>query len=83
MTVDLNGPLCHCGNRGCMEAFAGGWAIARRSQESVKADPASGSTILKLAGGKVEDITAKTVAQGFFDGDTLAVEIIKERLRTL
>ena len=78
MTVDLNGPLCHCGNRGCMEAFAGGWAIARRAQESVKADPASGSTILKLAGGKVEDITAKTVAQGFFDGDTLAVEIIKE-----
>lgn len=78
MTVDLNGPLCHCGNRGCMEAFAGGWAIARRAQESVKADPASGSTILKLAGGKVENITAKTVAQGFFDGDTLAVEIIKE-----
>ena len=78
MTVDLNGPLCHCGNRGCMEAFAGGWAIARRAQESVKADPASGSTILKLAGGKVEDITGKTVAQGFFDGDTLAVEIIKE-----
>ncbi len=78
MTVDLNGPLCHCGNRGCMEAFAGGWAIASRAQESVKADPASGSTILKLAGGKVENITAKTVAQGFFDGDTLAVEIIKE-----
>ena len=78
ITVDLNGPLCHCGNRGCMEAIAGGWGIARRTHESVKADPASGSTILKLAGGKVEDITAKTVALAFFAGDPLAVEIIKE-----
>ncbi|MGO9313701.1 MAG: ROK family protein [Syntrophobacteraceae bacterium] len=78
ITVDLNGPLCHCGNRGCMEAIAGGWGIARRTHESVKADPASGSAILKLAGGKVEDITAKTVAQAFFAGDPLAVEIIKE-----
>ncbi len=33
MTVDLNGPLCNCGNRGCMEALAGGWAIARRAHE--------------------------------------------------
>ncbi len=23
------GPLCRCGNRGCVEAYAGGWAIAR------------------------------------------------------
>jgi glucokinase len=78
ITVDLNGPLCHCGNRGCMEAIAGGWGIARGTKERVKADPASGSTILKLAGGKVEDITARTVAQAFFDGDALAGEIIKE-----
>ena len=78
LTVDLNGPLCHCGNRGCMEAFAGGWAIALRTRERVKAYPASGGTILKLAGGKVEDITAKIVAQAFFDGDALAGEIIRE-----
>ena len=78
ITVDLNGPLCHCGNRGCMEAIAGGWGIARGTKERVQADPASGGTILKLAGGKVEDITAKTVAEAFFDGDVLAGEIIKE-----
>jgi glucokinase len=78
ITVDLNGPICHCGNWGCMEAIAGGWGIARRTKESVQADPVSGSTILKLAGGKVEDITARTVAQAFFDGDMLAGEIIKE-----
>ncbi|MGA2402248.1 MAG: ROK family protein [Syntrophobacteraceae bacterium] len=78
ITVDLSGPLCTCGNRGCMEALAGGWAIARRTRESVEADPVTGGTILRMAGGRVEDITAKTLAQAFHAGDALAGEIIKE-----
>jgi len=78
MTVDLHGPLCHCGNRGCMEALAGGWAIARRAHEGVKADPIFGSTILKMAGGKVEEITARTLVKAFYAGDALAVEIIDD-----
>jgi glucokinase len=78
ITVDLGGPLCTCGNRGCMEALAGGWAIARRAHESVKADPVLGSTILKMAGGKVEEITAKTLVQAFYAADPLAVKILYE-----
>lgn len=31
---DDEGPLCKCGNRGCLEARAGGWAILRDLQES-------------------------------------------------
>lgn len=27
-------PLCKCGNRGCLEAYAGGWAILRDLQDS-------------------------------------------------
>jgi glucokinase len=27
--VDLNGPICTCGNQGCLEAIAGGWGIAK------------------------------------------------------
>ncbi len=27
VTIDENGPLCHCGNRGCLETFAGAQAI--------------------------------------------------------
>jgi predicted NBD/HSP70 family sugar kinase len=26
---DTDAPLCRCGNRGCVEAYAGGWAIIR------------------------------------------------------
>jgi glucokinase len=31
VTIDLNGPICECGNRGCVEAVASGSAIARRA----------------------------------------------------
>ncbi|MFI5475876.1 ROK family protein [Streptomyces cacaoi] len=33
VTVDPNGPLCHCGNRGCVEAIAADPAILTRIRE--------------------------------------------------
>jgi len=30
ISIDPNGPVCRCGQRGCIEAFAGGGAVARR-----------------------------------------------------
>lgn len=30
ISIDPNGPLCRCGQRGCIEAFAGGGAVAER-----------------------------------------------------
>jgi glucokinase len=30
ISIDPNGPVCRCGQRGCIEAFAGGGAIAER-----------------------------------------------------
>lgn len=78
MTVDLHGPVCHCGNRGCMEALAGGWAIARKAGDLVRKHPTFGGTILKMAGGKEEDITARAVVQACYVGDALAREIMDE-----
>jgi predicted NBD/HSP70 family sugar kinase len=31
--VDINGPPCTCGSRGCIESFAAGWALGRQAQE--------------------------------------------------
>lgn len=30
MVIDINGPKCACGRRGCIESFVGGWAIKKR-----------------------------------------------------
>jgi len=32
--IDVNGPACHCGSRGCVEAIAGTDAIVRQAQEA-------------------------------------------------
>ncbi|MHC1726319.1 MAG: ROK family protein [Syntrophobacteraceae bacterium] len=76
MTIDLQGPECSCGNRGCMEALAGGWAIAQRTRDRIKAHPVSGTTILDIAGGRIEDISARTLVQAYYRGDALAKEIM-------
>ncbi|HAW60418.1 MAG TPA: hypothetical protein DCW86_03015 [Actinobacteria bacterium] len=81
MVIDPRGPLCGCGNHGCLEALASGQAIAVRAREAVAGGRAS--SILELAGGKVENITAKTVTTATGKGDVLGREILSEAGRML
>lgn len=37
MTIDEHGPICNCGNRGCVETKASGTAIARRAAALIAA----------------------------------------------
>lgn len=77
MTLVFHGRRCRCPNQGCLEAYAGGWAIAERAQEAVQQDPTAGQTLVALAG-SVETITAATVGQASHEGDPLARHLIKE-----
>ena len=36
ITIDLNGPLCNCGNRGCLEAMSSGIAVLRMLGEQLE-----------------------------------------------
>jgi glucokinase len=76
MIIDLDGPPCTCGNQGCFEALAGGWAIARDAREAVSADRSLGASLLKIAGGQQEAITAETVSTAAKAGDLLAKRLI-------
>ena len=78
MTIDMNGPECHCGNRGCLEAHAGGWAIARRARQAIAAEPKAGTNLLQMAGGQPDQVTAKVVAQAARQGDALAQKLVDE-----
>ncbi|MDW7760606.1 MAG: ROK family protein [Acidobacteriota bacterium] len=77
MVIVRDGRKCHCPNHGCLEAYAGGWAIAERAQASVRSDPVAGQRLVSLAG-SVEDITAETVARAFGAQDALARRLIEE-----
>lgn len=76
MTLDMHGPECHCGNKGCFEALAGGWAIERDARAFVQADMQAGKFMLALAENKIADITAITVAEAGRQHDALANSII-------
>lgn len=78
MTIDIHGPPCTCRNSGCLEALAGGWAIARSAQDAVKDDPAAGAYLLSLADGMLDHVSAKIVGQAMHEGDPLAVRLMNE-----
>jgi glucokinase len=78
MTLLPNGPLCGCGNRGCLEALASGTAIAREARERV----ARGVPTLigELAEGDLASISAKLVAEAADEGDIEAQLILDEAM---
>lgn len=82
ITLISDGRDCRCPNRGCLEAYAGGWAIAERAQEAVEADPDAGRSLLSIAG-SLEKITAVTVSQAYHEGDLLAFQLVKETIQYL
>ena len=76
--VSLHGPGCRCGGRGCLEAYAGGWAIARRAFDAVIARPLAGRALLDAAGGDASAITATALAVAAKKGDPLARTLVGE-----
>lgn len=83
ITIDMNGPVCYCGNRGCLEAFAGGRAISRYTREIIIADPAQGQYLLKLAGGELEAITTKMIVEAAHVGDALSMKVMVRMIEAL
>lgn len=74
MTIDVNGARCSCGNYGCLELSASGTAVAK---EAIRRVGAAEKTELSSMVGKLEDITAETVAEAARGGDRLASDIIR------
>ncbi len=82
LTIVAGGRKCRCPNEGCLEAYAGGWAIAERAQDAVRANPSGGQTLLSIAG-DIPQITSITVSQAYKKGDPLAQRLIKDTARYL
>ncbi len=79
--IDYNGPICHCGNAGCLEAMAAGPAIAARATEAAMAGRSE-----FLAARLVENdgvLSAKDVNDAAAAGDPVANEIVKSSGRMI
>jgi glucokinase-like ROK family protein len=73
ITVDENGPICTCGNRGCLEAFSGGRSIAQRAAKAIQSGRRT-----QLSNIPIEKITASDVALYARKGDLVAQEIVAQ-----
>jgi glucokinase len=73
-TVLLDGPLCGCGKRGCLEALASGPSIARRARELAGESPES----LVWQRVSPEAVTAQHIVEAAIEGDTFARFVLAE-----
>lgn len=76
------GRACHCPGAGCFEAYVGGWAIAERAQEAVRAEPRAGRALVLRAGNRTA-IRAETVFAAARAGDPLSGRLVAETERYL
>ena len=78
ITLEKNGPLCSCGNRGCLEALASANAMAGQARQAVRAG--KGLRMLELAQGDEENIDAREVFDAAREGDQTAAEIVDKAI---
>ena len=80
ITVDPEGPLCGCGNRGCVEQFASATAIERMAREAAARGQAPE---LARAARENPNFSAETVCRLAQAGDPAAREIFARAGRAL
>ncbi|MDB5084923.1 MAG: hypothetical protein JWN30_1809 [Bacilli bacterium] len=76
LSVNMDGPECKCGFRGCLETYASGTGIANRMREKlselhVRQDP------------EPEHITSQLVFQLMKSGDKIAGQVVEEMIHAL
>ncbi len=76
--INYQGPLCSCGQHGCIEAYASGPSLARRAREKIAARAPLRSKMRDLVNDDLEKITPITISHAASQGDKLALELIRE-----
>lgn len=71
--IDPNGPICHCGNFGCLESIASPPAIVAGAIDALSRGVQS--SILRRAGSS-ESITIATILEAAKDNDRLATNLL-------
>jgi len=75
--VDANGPVCSCGNAGCLEALFSGAALARDALAAARSGD-SPALAERLAASEAGELDAKDVADGAAEGDVTCIRLIRE-----
>ena len=80
--LDINGPDCPCGQKGCLELYCGGKNVADRIRAKIVTEQLA-SKILDHADGDPDKIDFRCFAQAVDEGDALALSFWEEYLERL
>jgi predicted NBD/HSP70 family sugar kinase len=78
MTVDENGPLCSCGNRGCLEAMASCAAIIHAVRNGL--EQGVNSRVPEMVEGNLDRIGVEVIVQAAKENDTLSSRVLHEAI---
>lgn len=76
MTVDEHGPLCCCGNYGCLETLASCAAIIQTVRSAI--EKGVDSQVRELADGDLNRISIEIVGQAAMQNDSLCFRVLHE-----
>ncbi|RQD76119.1 MAG: ROK family protein [Candidatus Syntrophonatronum acetioxidans] len=82
ITMELEGPTCKCGNRGCLETLASGTAIARQAREALALGMPTRMPQVAAMENR-EEVTARHVFTAAEMGDQVAQEIVNRSIEYL
>lgn len=72
-TILLDGPICGCGNQGCLETLASGTALGRYGREAVENGL---KTLMKDLVNEIDEIDGTVVTKAAKAGDKIALDIV-------
>jgi glucokinase len=72
-SIDYNGPLCACGNRGCIEAYVGNSYLIANAKQRLAAHPES---VLYAMATDDATLTPKDISDASAAGDPVATRIL-------
>ncbi len=76
MVLEIKGPKCGCGNRGCLEALASRTAIFRKIQNAVK--EGQKTLLTDMLGPDLKDLRSGDLRKAIRKGDKFVEQVIEE-----
>ena len=76
MTVDEDGPLCYCGNHGCLSVLASCSAILRGMADAIRQGVQS--RVLEMAGNDLSQVSIEMIIDAARENDSLAFRILSD-----
>jgi glucokinase len=76
MVLDINGPKCGCGNKGCFEALASRTAIFQRIKAGIK--DGEKTLLTEMLGDNLQDLRSGDLRKAMRRGDKFIAKVIEQ-----